>query len=125
MDEFLNFQTTVNQSSQDLYAGLYELSAFKMFAIISSILNVVFFTPLFYSIIWYEKYCLGIHRTLINQLVSSCCWVAICYNTFVQIPEVIFSFVGVAPEIALPTGNGSTWYVDHLVQFTTAIHISC
>ncbi len=99
MDKFQNHQTAFNQSSQALYAGLYELSTFKMFAVISSIVNVVFFTPLFYSIIWYEKYCLGIHRTLINQLVSSCCWVAICYNTFVQFPEVVFSLVGVAPNI--------------------------
>ena len=91
--------TLYNPSNESLYTGLYELSLFKIIAIISSIANIVFLTPLFYSIIWYEKYGSGIHRTLINQLVSSCCWVAICYNTFVQIPEVIFSFVDAAPEI--------------------------
>ena len=62
----------------------------------ASLVNVLLFSPLFYSIIWYEKSGSGsgTKRTLINQLVSSGCWVAIVFNVSVQIPEIILSLNG-------------------------------
>ena len=86
------------QLNETLYSGLNEFNCSKIIGIISSITNIVFFTPLFYSIIWYEKYGFGMHRTLINQLVSSCCCLLIAFNLFVQIPVLVFSLTGSAPE---------------------------
>jgi hypothetical protein len=99
MKESNNNQTMYPELNDNLYSGLNEFSSSKIIGIISSAINIVFFTPLFYSIIWYEKYGSGIHRTLINQLVSSCCWLLIAFNLFVQIPVVVFSLIGAAPEL--------------------------
>ena len=68
----------------------------KTFGIAASLINVAIFSPLFYSIIWYER--VVIKRTLINQLVSSGCWVIIAYNFLVQTPEIYLSLNGPSTE---------------------------
>ena len=62
-----------------------------------SLINVVFLTPLFYAIIWYERYGSDHHRTLLNQLVSTSCWHAACYNLIGQTSEMALSMFGPFP----------------------------
>ena len=46
------------------------------------------------GIIWYEKYGSNQHRTLINQLAASNCWLAIIFNVVVQTSEIVLSIFG-------------------------------
>ena len=62
--------------------------------IISSMFNILFFTPLYFAIAWYEKFGTNQNRTLINQLVSSVCWNAILQNCTILPLEIILNLFG-------------------------------
>jgi hypothetical protein len=62
--------------------------------IVSTLLNILFLTPLSYSIAWYEKFGTSHNRTLLNQLVSSMCWIQIVQNCTVLPLEIILNFFG-------------------------------
>ena len=76
------------------YSNIYASSVSKTIAISTSVVVILILTPLFYSIIWYEKYGSNQHRTLINQLAASNCWLAIIFNVVVQTSEIVLSIFG-------------------------------
>ena len=63
---------------------------------VSSVVGIVVTTPMFLSIICFEKN--DLNRTLINQLVSSINWFAILWNITLQIPTVVRYLTGPFPE---------------------------
>jgi hypothetical protein len=43
----------------------------EVMGIVISFFNILFTTPLFWSVIWHERFGSDVKRTLLNQLVSS------------------------------------------------------
>ena len=76
-----NFSETINiNEHKNIYENIYIFNWPLKIAIFSTVLNILFFTPLFFAIAWYEKYGTNQNRTLLNQLVSSVCWITIVQN---------------------------------------------
>ena len=74
---------------------MFENSSDKLYAIAFSALGISITTPMFFSIIWYERN--NHHRTLINQLVSSIIWYAIIWNATLQFPTILRYLLGPFP----------------------------
>ena len=76
-----NLSETINiDKHKNIYENIYIFNWPLKIAIFSTVLNILFFTPLFFAIAWYEKYGTNQNRTLLNQLVSSICWITIVQN---------------------------------------------
>ena len=56
-------------------------------------------TPLFYCVIWFEKFGSDKKRTLINKLLTMNCWNGIGYLIFVQTLEILRFIYGPLPLI--------------------------
>ena len=74
----------------DFYIGGVEL----IFPIAASVLNLIAVTPMYYAIIWFEKYGTDHRRSLLNKLVASTCWNAIVYNLTAVPMEIILTLFG-------------------------------
>jgi hypothetical protein len=72
----INFNTLILEP--DKIITKYALS-------ILSLGMVLFAIPLFYSIIWYEKYGTNDLQTIVNQFFSAICWNMIAWNVSVQL----------------------------------------
>ena len=59
---------------------------------ILALIMVLFLIPLFYSIIWYEKYGTNDKQTIVNQFFSAICWNFIAWNLSIQM-LAIFRFI--------------------------------
>ena len=69
---------------RDIYTftTVYDFHLSKIFAICFSTLTSITFTPILYSIIWFEK---DNHtRTLINLIITSLVWCGIIWNIIIQ-----------------------------------------
>ena len=71
----------------------------EILGVIISIINITFVSLALYAIIWYERFGSNQNRTLINQFVTSACWIGIVHNISFQISEVIISFGFPMPQI--------------------------
>ena len=71
----------------------------EIIGVIISIINITFVSLALYAIIWYERFGSNQNRTLINQFVTSACWIGIGQNIFLQISEVIISFGFPMPQL--------------------------
>jgi hypothetical protein len=81
-------------SDHQFYSDLYTPDWSMALAILTSLLNIVFVTPISYSIIWYEKYGSDHRRTLLNQLVASICWNIVISNLTSLPLEIFFTIFG-------------------------------
>jgi hypothetical protein len=72
--------------------SLFRDRPIKTISVLASIVGGGISIPFVYGIIWFEE---NNHlRTLINQLVSSICWLVIVWNFVVQLPAVILYLYG-------------------------------
>jgi hypothetical protein len=55
---------------------------------------VLFAIPLFYSVIWYEKYGTNDLQTIVNQFFSAICWNMIAWNVSVQLITIFRYMTG-------------------------------
>ena len=62
------------------------------------ILVVIFVTPLFYSIVWYDRYGFENQRTLVNRLVVFQCWIVIAYILIVMTGGVCITLFSPLPS---------------------------
>jgi hypothetical protein len=60
----------VKMSSIGLFAKIYETNAYQVVAIISSLGNILFLTPILAFIVWFESFSPNKNRTLLNHLTS-------------------------------------------------------
>ena len=72
-----NFSETLKNN---LFDNIYSLNWSMTVGILSTLINILCSTPLFFAIAWYERFGTNHNRTLLNQLVSSICWVTIVQN---------------------------------------------
>ena len=87
-----NFLSKMKKSnSTSIYADFY-MGIPEIFGLFFSFLTITIVNLSFYAIIWYERFGTNQNRTLINQFITSACWIAIAHNILLQIPEVIISF---------------------------------
>ena len=63
-----------------------------------STLTILIFLPLYYFVIWYERYGHDDKRTLINQLIASMCKVVMVYITFGISGEILIALWGPFPQ---------------------------
>ena len=80
-------------SSEELYCGLFENRATKIFAMILSISLLMLDMVMVTGAIWYEHYGTDRRRTLMNKLFSSVCWVMIAQQCITMV-EIIRYLVG-------------------------------
>jgi hypothetical protein len=74
------------------FESLFRDRPIKTISVLASIVGGGISIPFVYGIIWFEE---NNHlRTLINQLVSSICWLVIVWNFVVQLPAVILYLHG-------------------------------
>ena len=85
---------SLNNSSDNLFDGVYEIRPSKVVGIIISVINIFLISPLLYFVIWYEKFGSNHNRSLINQFATSGCWTALAYCFLVQVPELIIALKG-------------------------------
>jgi hypothetical protein len=83
-----------NRTQNNIFEGVYEIRLTKLLGIFISVVNITFFTPAIYFMIWYEKFESNHPRSLVNQFVSSSCWSAIVFNSLVQTGEIGIAFNG-------------------------------
>ena len=76
------------------FDNIYAKDITLFIPILASLFNILFVTPIYCSIIWYERFGTDHRRSLLNQLVASTCWNGALYN-LISIPlEVILSLFG-------------------------------
>ena len=91
----VHFSETINfTENTNMFEQIYALNWSMKLGLVLSFFNFLFFTPLFYAIAWYERYGTNQNRTLLNQLVSSICWVTIVQNCTILPQDIIVNLLG-------------------------------
>jgi len=57
--------------SETYNSASYTMNVAQVFGILTSLVNITLTTPLFWAVIWFERFGSDVKRTLLNQLVSS------------------------------------------------------
>ena len=86
---------TTNEYFEDL---LYNKSIYKLFFATFCILIIIFVTPLFYFIVWYDQYEFENKRTLVNRLIVFLCWIVIAYILIVMTGGVCIALLSPLPS---------------------------
>jgi len=86
----------MNQTNLDLEL-LFENNAPKIVALVTSGVIIVAISPLYYSIIWFERFGNSLKRTLINQLFAFICWIFLVYLTIFKTGDIIIALVAPLP----------------------------
>ena len=86
MSNTLNVSSTNNTF---LPSGMYEADWSMALALSASLVNLIFVTPLAYSIIWFERFGSDLRRTLLNQIAASICW-SIIFQNLINLPVEIY-----------------------------------
>jgi hypothetical protein len=86
-DESSNISAKVG--TNDYFSGLFENRASKIIGIVLTLLSMCINIPLYYSIIYFEKYGSDKKRTVLNKLVSSVCWCGVYFNVLGLVPEIV------------------------------------
>jgi hypothetical protein len=94
-----------NKNFNDSLPALTERSPFQIFSLTLAISCILICTPLFYCVVWYEKFGSDKKRTLINKLVSMNCWNGIGYLIFVHTLETLRFISGPLPPIICNVKN--------------------
>jgi hypothetical protein len=108
---FSNFSKNPN-----IFEGVYEIRVSKVIGIFISAINITFFSPAIYFMIWYEKFESNQPRSLVNQFVSSSCWSALIFIFFIQTGEIGIALKG---SISSPL-----CYIHTLIKMTLTIQYS-
>lgn len=66
---------------------LYGNQIVRLIGIPFSVISIIILIPIYYSIIWYEKYASNTNQTFLNKLVSSMSVVSILWLILIQLPE--------------------------------------
>ena len=104
-----------NNSTEVVITRLYNPDLPMAFGLIATTLNVLFVTPISYSIIWYERYGSELRRILPNQLVSSIFWNIIFQNVVTVPLEILLTLTGPLNEIFCS--------VHMVLKYSCIIHI--
>ena len=95
----MNNSVKTDQLATDFFAGAFQNGPLKVFAILITILCVIFLVSSGYGMIWYERYGSDKKRTLINRLFTSTCWTGIQFYTLIMPVEVVRYVMGPLPEV--------------------------
>ncbi len=60
--------TSSNETLDNFFDAVYEKNFYLVFANVLSVANILFLTPLYYGVIWFEKYGSNHRRSLVNQV---------------------------------------------------------
>ena len=94
-------QSLINSSICENYSEILDTNnPYKLAAVTISIFSIIFVTPAFYSLIWYERFGSDKKRTIINKLLSSISWNAIEWNLGTQTVFVARFIYGPLPTAA-------------------------
>jgi hypothetical protein len=94
-----------NKNFNNSLPALTESSPLQIFSLAIAISCTLICTPLFYCIIWFEKFGSDKKRTLINKLLTMNCWNAMGYLIFVQTIEIFRFICGPLPLIICNVKN--------------------
>ena len=99
-----------NETTSDLFPALADNNLVRICSLAFAITSIILGPPLFYSIIWFERFGSDKKRTLINKLVATNCWIGISFSIFVQAPEVVRFIYGPLPHIICSVQNVLKFY---------------
>ena len=92
---FYNSSMGFNNSSINFNDPIMETNNFiKYGSSILTLVMVLLSIPLFYSIIWYQKYRANDNQTIVNQFFSAICWNLIAWNLSVQMVTIFRYIIG-------------------------------
>ena len=94
LTKIMIFQNVSIDNEAYFFVNVYQHDWYMGLAIAFSCINFLGFTPLFYLIIWYERYGSDHPRTLLNLLVNSICWNGILNNLFIIPIDVFLDLFG-------------------------------
>jgi hypothetical protein len=94
MASTFNQSITTLDESVTIFVAIYDWTLSKYIFLFLSFINILFITPFFYYIIWYERYGANHKRTLINQFAASTCYYAMAYNLVAQSMEIVLLLFG-------------------------------
>ena len=94
MEGVTNQSIASSDESVTFFVSIYAWTISKSLGIVFSFISILFITPFFYFVIWYERYGANHKRTLINQFAASTCYYAIAYNLLTQSLEIVLSLFG-------------------------------
>ena len=102
--------------SDNYFNTLYGHTIWKTIYIFLCCVTIVIFTPLYYGVVWYERFGQDYKRTLINQLSAFFCSIIIVYILFVMTGDVL---------IVIYDGPFPEWYcnVQVFVKYVTFISL--
>jgi hypothetical protein len=83
---------------EDYFYGIYTSSPFKFIAVTLSITFSLILIPLFFGMIWKERYGLDIKRVITNRLICYLARNCIVFLTFGQSLEIFRHIYGPYPE---------------------------
>ena len=86
-------------SSDIFFSGLLENRASKWIAISFSSLVVICFSPLFYAIIWYEKFGNNNKRTLVDLLLYLLLQMSLFYLVIIKTLDIFTYAIGNLPHL--------------------------
>lgn len=110
-------------NSDNIYL-IYEPQWSKTCGIIISLMSTLVLLPLFYSIIWYEKYASNSNQTFLNKIVASICFACIFWLLFAQLPDTIrYTFGPFSPLICYILSTLKNAIVMHVILLFCLISI--
>ena len=93
-----SFEMSFFKVDADYFASIFEYLPFKYIFIPLSLTSSFLLLPLFYGIIWFERFGSDSKRLIFNRLTSSICWCSMAWIVFAQIPDVSRYLFGPFPE---------------------------
>ena len=92
-----SIMATIN-SSDIFFNGLLENRASKWIALSFSSLVVICFAPLFYAMVWYEKYGNNNKKTLVDLLLSLLLQKSVFYLVIIKTGDILTYAIGNLPH---------------------------
>jgi hypothetical protein len=106
---------SLDNCANDFFTELYKIQPAVIIGLVLAFLSICIIIPIFYSIIWYEKFGSDKKRTVLNKLVGSVCWCIIFAYVFIQIPELIRYCFGPLPTFVC--------YLNLVIKNTLSIQL--
>jgi hypothetical protein len=89
-----NKTSTTTNSDLDL---LLNNTPPKIVSLLTSLLIIVVISPLYFAIIWFERFGNSLKRTLVNQLFAFVCWIFLVYLTLLKTFDIIIALIAPLP----------------------------
>ena len=89
-------RSNMNSSAETeiVFRAVFDWNASKTIEIFASLINIVFVSPFYFYVVWYERFGANHQRSLINQLLASVCASGVAYNVFVQTLDILVTAFG-------------------------------